>query len=98
MWLIFSKLQNNILVCSFVVGIFAGYSKPSDLNKYLENFVKEASQLHSFLCDTLAKSYIKQRVITVIVAVSDVCKVFGCKSWYFLKLMLCFVLMKILLK
>ncbi|OXA49823.1 hypothetical protein Fcan01_15862 [Folsomia candida] len=63
----------NVSVYPFVIGLYSGIKKPSDVNIFLEPFVREFNQLreectaggnprikiHSFICDAPAKSCIK---------------------------------------
>lgn len=62
----------NISTSPFVIGLYLGKQKPSDVNSFLEDFVSEFNELksemknnnkslkiHSFVCDAPAKSYIK---------------------------------------
>lgn len=46
-WPILCKIQEIPKLSPLVVGIYAGQEKPSDLNKYLENFVSEMKDLEN---------------------------------------------------
>lgn len=74
-WPILGRIVNSIKFQPFVVGIFCGNSKPQPLNQYLEDFIKEmlvllkegffwkeklySVEIHSFICDAPARSFIK---------------------------------------
>ena len=75
-WPILGNLKNeNVISDPFVIGIFAGKSKPLPLHDFLQDFVNELVDflengfiyngvkykilIHSFICDAPARSFIK---------------------------------------
>lgn len=75
MWPILGLLKEPIVTDPFVIGLFAGPSKPKSVAEYLHEFVTEAKMLesqgllmfgktvflriHSFVCDAPARSFLK---------------------------------------
>jgi len=75
LWPILCSVFNSVNKEPFVVGIFCGKEKPTDVKEFLRDFVSEASDLlkngltveqniipvfiHSFVCDAPARAFIK---------------------------------------
>lgn len=86
----------NIKSQPFVIGIFCGSSKPAPLTDFLREFISELSELlnngflfnnckieiniHSFICDSPARAYIKCVKSHNGYASCDKCEEYG--SWY----------------
>lgn len=73
-WPILCLINELSYLGPFIVGIFCGYSKPKDLNEYLQDFVLEMQDLinnpkingktidftiRAFICDAPARSFLK---------------------------------------
>lgn len=74
-WSITGLIQNIPKQDPFIIALFSGSSRPTDIREYLRDFVEEYHQLHdgfdccgtisqvvlhSIICDTSARAFIKQ--------------------------------------
>lgn len=74
-WPILGRISNHVKFRPFAIGLFCGNSKLLPLNQYLDDFIQEllplleegfyfknvqyTVEIHSFICDAPARSYIK---------------------------------------
>ena len=54
------KIQNLCYKTPFIIGLFSGQSKPSNLNNYLRKFVNEYKELNENGFDINGKHFIMQ--------------------------------------
>nr|XP_047137435.1 uncharacterized protein LOC124813939 [Hydra vulgaris] len=75
LWPILGMLKKNVIKTVFAIGVFCGQEKPSSAVEFFEDFVKETLSLlhngllingkhftlniHSFVCDTPARAFVK---------------------------------------